>query len=55
MEDDGRSELVRLTAKGLAVVDRVIAGIARIVQQVAVESGLTDLETTILTSPCGSC
>jgi DNA-binding MarR family transcriptional regulator len=42
--DDGRSELVRLTAKGLAAADRGIAEIARVVEHVKVESGLTDQE-----------
>jgi DNA-binding MarR family transcriptional regulator len=46
--DDGRSELVRLTAKGLAVADRGIAEIARVVQQVRIESGLTDQEIAVL-------
>ncbi|MEH2549140.1 DNA-binding MarR family transcriptional regulator [Bradyrhizobium sp. AZCC 2262] len=42
--DDGRSELVRLTAKGLAVADRGIAEIARVVEHVKIASGLTDQE-----------
>jgi DNA-binding MarR family transcriptional regulator len=46
--DDGRSELVRLTAKGLAVADRAIAEIARVVEQVRIESGLTDQEIAVL-------
>lgn len=46
--DDGRSELVRLTAKGLAVADRGIAEIARVVEQVTIESGLTDQEIAVL-------
>jgi DNA-binding MarR family transcriptional regulator len=46
--DDGRSELVRLTAKGLAVADRGIAEIARVVEQVTIESGLTEQEIAVL-------
>lgn len=46
--DDGRSELVRLTAKGLAVADRAIAEIAKGVQRVKEASGLTDAEITVL-------
>jgi DNA-binding MarR family transcriptional regulator len=39
---NGRSELVRLTAKGLAAADRVIAEIARVMEQVTIESRSTD-------------
>src|ERR1700712_2570604 len=46
--DDGRSELVRLTAKGLAAADRGIAEIARVVEQVTIESGLTEQEIAVL-------
>jgi DNA-binding MarR family transcriptional regulator len=46
--DDGRSELVRLTAKGLAVADRGITEIARVVEQVTIESGLTAQEIAVL-------
>jgi DNA-binding MarR family transcriptional regulator len=42
--DDGRSELVRLTAKGLATADRGITEIARVVERVSEESGLTQTE-----------
>jgi DNA-binding MarR family transcriptional regulator len=46
--DDGRSELVRLTAKGLAVADRTIGEIANRVQRVKQASGLTDTELAVL-------
>jgi DNA-binding MarR family transcriptional regulator len=46
--DDGRSELVRLTAKGLATADRGIAEIARGVERVTQESGLTQAEIAAL-------
>jgi DNA-binding MarR family transcriptional regulator len=46
--DDGRSELVRLTAKGLAIADRGITEIAKVVERVAEASGLTKTEITIL-------
>jgi DNA-binding MarR family transcriptional regulator len=46
--DDGRSELVRLTAKGLATADRAIADIARVVQRMKIEGGLTDQEIAML-------
>jgi DNA-binding MarR family transcriptional regulator len=46
--DDGRSELVRLTAKGLATADRGIAEIARGVERVTEESGLTRPEIAAL-------
>jgi DNA-binding MarR family transcriptional regulator len=46
--DDGRSELVRLTAKGLAVADRGITEIARVVEHVTIESGLTDQDIAAL-------
>src|ERR1700743_1107634 len=42
--DDGRSELVRLTAKGLATADRGITEIARAVARVNEQSGLTRAE-----------
>jgi DNA-binding MarR family transcriptional regulator len=42
--DDGRSELVRLTAKGLATADRGITEIARGVASVTEESGLSKTE-----------
>lgn len=42
--DDGRSELVRLTAKGLATADREITEIAKGVAFVTKESGLTKAE-----------
>jgi DNA-binding MarR family transcriptional regulator len=46
--DDGRSELVRLTAKGLATADRGITQIARGVERVTEESGLTRAEIAAL-------
>jgi DNA-binding MarR family transcriptional regulator len=46
--DDGRSELVRLTAKGLATADRGITEIARVVAHVTEESGLTRAEIAAL-------
>jgi DNA-binding MarR family transcriptional regulator len=46
--DDGRSELVRLTAKGLVTADRGIAEIARGTRMVAEESGLTRTEIAAL-------
>ena len=46
--DDGRSELVRLTARGLAVADRGITEIAKGVDRVKKESGLTDAEVATL-------
>jgi DNA-binding MarR family transcriptional regulator len=46
--DDGRSELVKLTAKGMATADRGITEIARVVEQVKIESGLTDQEIAVL-------
>src|ERR1700753_938282 len=46
--DDGRSELVRLTARGLAVADRGITEIAKGVERVKKESGLTDAEVATL-------
>jgi len=46
--DDGRSELVRLTAKGLATADRGITEIARVVDRVTEESGLTRTEIAAL-------
>ena len=45
--DDGRSELVRLTAKGLAIADRAIGDIAKGVSRVKEASGLTDAELTV--------
>lgn len=47
-KDDGRSELVRLTAKGLATADRGITEIASVVLQWKIESGLTDQEIAVL-------
>lgn len=46
--DDGRSELVRLTAKGLATADRGITEIARVVESVIEASGLTKAELATL-------
>jgi DNA-binding MarR family transcriptional regulator len=46
--DDGRSELVRLTAKGLATADRGIAEIAKVVERVTEASGLTKAEIAML-------
>lgn len=46
--DDGRSELVRLTARGLATADRAITEIARGVARVTEESGLTEAEVAAL-------
>lgn len=46
--DDGRSELVRLTAKGLATADRSITEIARAVTRVTEVSGLTRPEIVAL-------
>jgi DNA-binding MarR family transcriptional regulator len=45
--DDGRSELVRLSAKGLAIADRAIGEIAKGVARVKVASGLTDAELAV--------
>lgn len=46
--DDGRSELVRLTAKGLATADRGITEIANRVGSVTKKSGLTKTEIAAL-------
>lgn len=46
--DDGRSELVRLTAKGLATADRGIAEIVKGVASVTEKSGLTKAEIATL-------
>lgn len=46
--DDGRSELVRLTAKGLVTADRGIAEIAKGTRLVAEESRLTRADITAL-------
>jgi DNA-binding MarR family transcriptional regulator len=46
--DDGRSELVRLTAKGLATADRGITEIAKVVADVAEASDLTKAEIAML-------
>jgi DNA-binding MarR family transcriptional regulator len=46
--DDGRSELVRLTAKGLATADKGIAEIAKVVESVTEASGLTAAEIAAL-------
>lgn len=46
--DDGRSELVRLTAKGLATADRGITEIAKVVERVTEASGLTKAELATL-------
>ena len=46
--DDGRSELVRLTAKGQAIADRGINEIAKGVARVKEESGLTNEEISTL-------
>jgi DNA-binding MarR family transcriptional regulator len=46
--DDGRSELVRLTAKGLMTADRGITEIAKVVDRVTEASGLTKAEIAML-------
>jgi DNA-binding MarR family transcriptional regulator len=46
--DDGRSELVRLTAKGLATADRGITEIAKVVERVTEASALTKAEIAAL-------
>lgn len=46
--DDGRSELVRLTAKGLTIADRAISVIARTVKHVAAECQLTEHEIDVM-------
>ncbi|MGY3609474.1 MULTISPECIES: MarR family winged helix-turn-helix transcriptional regulator [unclassified Bradyrhizobium] len=46
--DDGRSELVRLTAKGLATADRGITEIAKVVESVIDASGLSKAEIGML-------
>ncbi|MFB9262668.1 MarR family winged helix-turn-helix transcriptional regulator [Bradyrhizobium erythrophlei] len=46
--DDGRSELVRLTAKGLATADRGITEIAKVVESVTEASGLSKAEIAML-------
>jgi DNA-binding MarR family transcriptional regulator len=46
--DDRRSELVRLTAKGLATADRGITEIAKVVRRVTEASGLTKVEIATL-------
>jgi DNA-binding MarR family transcriptional regulator len=46
--DDRRSELVRLTAKGLATADRGITEIAKVVGRVTEASGLTKAEIATL-------
>jgi DNA-binding MarR family transcriptional regulator len=46
--DDGRSELVRLTAKGLTTADRGITEIADGVASITKESGLTKTEIAAL-------
>jgi DNA-binding MarR family transcriptional regulator len=46
--DDGRSELVRLTAKGLSTADRGITEITRGVASVTEQSGLTKTEIATL-------
>jgi DNA-binding MarR family transcriptional regulator len=46
--DDRRSELVRLTAKGLATADRSITEIAKVVESVTEVSGLTRTEIAML-------
>ncbi|MGX9430104.1 MULTISPECIES: MarR family winged helix-turn-helix transcriptional regulator [Bradyrhizobium] len=46
--DDGRSELVRLTSKGLATADRGITEIAKVVESVIDASGLNKAEIGML-------
>jgi DNA-binding MarR family transcriptional regulator len=46
--DDGRSELVRLTAKGLAIADRAISDIAQTVTRVTDECQLTEHEIDVM-------
>jgi DNA-binding MarR family transcriptional regulator len=46
--DDGRSENVRLTPKGFTISDRAISEIAREVQHVQTESGLSESEIEVL-------
>jgi DNA-binding MarR family transcriptional regulator len=46
--DDRRSELVRLTAKGLVTADRGITEIAKVVESVTEASGLTKAEIAML-------
>ncbi len=46
--DDGRSELVRLTSKGLAIADRGITEIAKVVESVIDASGLNKAEIGML-------
>lgn len=46
--DDGRSELVRLTAKGLATADRGITEIAKVVESVTEASGLSPADIAAL-------
>jgi DNA-binding MarR family transcriptional regulator len=46
--DDGRSELVRLTSKGLATADRGITEIAKVVENVIEASGLNKAEIGML-------
>ncbi|WP_424629768.1 MarR family winged helix-turn-helix transcriptional regulator [Bradyrhizobium sp. SYSU BS000235] len=46
--DDGRSELVRLTAKGLNIADRAISDIARTVRCVTAEGQLTEHEIDVM-------
>lgn len=45
---DGRSELVRLTAKGVAIADRAISEIARTVRCVTAECQLTEHEIDVM-------
>lgn len=47
-DDDGRSELVRLTAKGLAIADRAISDIAQTVTRVTAECQLTEHEIDVM-------
>jgi DNA-binding MarR family transcriptional regulator len=46
--NDGRSELVRLTGKGVAATDRAISEIAQVVDYVTAESQLTSQEISVL-------
>lgn len=52
VNDDGRSELVRLTAKGLGIADRGISEIARCVKHVTAECQLTEHEIDVMDRAC---
>ncbi len=47
-DDDGRSELVRLTAKGVTVADRGISKIVRCVKQITADCRLTEHEIDVM-------